>query len=127
MVQVLASVPFADPAPPLLSNASAHPIVDAAAARAELVDHLTTGVDWVASINAMTAAGVDTFIEVGPGRVLTSIIKRVAPDARTIALDDKDAPDGLSPAAVEAALDVSASDQRSQDAMPTTASHHATP
>jgi [acyl-carrier-protein] S-malonyltransferase len=127
MAEVLAAVPFADPAPPLLSNAGARPIADAAAARAELVEHLTAGVDWVASINAMTATGVDTFIEVGPGRVLTSIIKRVAPDARSIALDDKDAPDGLSAAAVEAALDASGSDQRSHDAMPATASHRATP
>jgi [acyl-carrier-protein] S-malonyltransferase len=127
MAEVLAAVPFADPAPPLLSNAGARPIADAAAARAELVEHLTAGVDWVASINAMTATGVDTFIEVGPGRVLTSIIKRVAPDARSIALDDKDAPDGLSAAAVEAALDASGTDQRSHDAMPAIARHPATP
>jgi [acyl-carrier-protein] S-malonyltransferase len=122
--QVLAGVPFADPFPPLLSNATAQSITDAAGARAELVEHLTTGVDWVASINAMTATGVDTFIEVGPGRVLTSIIKRVAPDARTIALDDKDAPDGLAPAAIEAALDASGSDPRFDHAAPAGASHH---
>jgi [acyl-carrier-protein] S-malonyltransferase len=126
MARVLASVPFADPIPPLLSNASAQPIADATAARAELVEHLTAGVDWVACINAMTATGVDTFIEVGPGRVLTSIIKRVAPDARTIALDDKDAPDGLAPAAVEAALDASGSDPRSDHSAPAAVSHHPT-
>ena len=73
------------------------------------MEHLTTGVDWVRAINAMTAAGVDTFIEVGPGRVLTGLIKRIAPDARAVALDDKSAPDGLAPAAVEAALEASTS------------------
>ena len=109
MASLVATVPFADPAPPLLSNAAASPLADAAAARAELVEHLTTGVDWVRAINAMTAAGVDTFIEVGPGRVLTGLIKRIAPDARAVALDDKSAPDGLTPAAVEAALEASTS------------------
>ena len=36
----------------------------------------------------MTADGVTTFIEVGPGKVLTNLIKRIAPDATAIALDD---------------------------------------
>jgi [acyl-carrier-protein] S-malonyltransferase len=36
----------------------------------------------------MTADGVTTFVEVGPGRVLTGLIKRIAPDAETIVADD---------------------------------------
>ena len=49
-------------------------------ARGELVEHLTAGVDWVRAVETMTAAGVDQFIEIGPGRVLTGLIKRIAPD-----------------------------------------------
>jgi [acyl-carrier-protein] S-malonyltransferase len=56
---------------------------------------LTAGVDWVAAVERMTAAGVDTFIEVGPGRVLSGLIKRIAPDAVTIPLDDATSPDRL--------------------------------
>jgi [acyl-carrier-protein] S-malonyltransferase len=92
---VLAGIAFADPHPPLLANADARLIETADAARAELVDHLTTGVDWVAAVERMTADGVTTFVEVGPGRVLTGLIKRIAPGAETLATDDPAAPDRL--------------------------------
>jgi len=95
MRRVLAGIEFRDPQPPLLANASAQPIRDAAAARSELVDHLTTGVDWVAAVERMLSEGVDTFVEVGPGRVLTGLIKRIAPDVEAIASDDATAADRL--------------------------------
>jgi [acyl-carrier-protein] S-malonyltransferase len=95
MREVLATVAFTDPTTPLLANADARPITDAEASRSELVEHLTAGVDWVAAVERMAAAGVATFIEVGPGRVLTGLIKRIAPDAEAIALDDPAAADRL--------------------------------
>jgi [acyl-carrier-protein] S-malonyltransferase len=95
MRRALADVSFHDPTVPLLSNAGARPITTATAARDELVEHLTTGVDWVAAVERMTAAGVTTFIEVGPGRVLTGLIKRIVPDAEAISLDDPGSPDRL--------------------------------
>ena len=95
MREILAAVAFSDPSLPVLANADAHPLLDGEACRAELVDHLTAGVDWVAAVERMAAAGVTTFIEVGPGRVLTGLIKRIAPDAETFALDDPAADDRL--------------------------------
>jgi len=88
MRAALGGVEFLDPEPPLLANADARPIATAAACRAELVEHLTTGVDWIRIIEQMVASGVTTFVEVGPGRVLTGLIKRISPDAEVIPADD---------------------------------------
>lgn len=95
MRAVLADVAFADPSSTLLANADARPLTTGAACRAELVDHLTTGVDWVLAVDTMAAAGVDTFIEVGPGRVLAGLTRRIATDATVLAVDDPAAPDRL--------------------------------
>jgi [acyl-carrier-protein] S-malonyltransferase len=102
--RIVDGVEFADPQMPLLSNASATPITTGAAARRELVEHLTSGVAWTRTVQAMADAGVTTFIEVGPGRVLTGLIKRIAPDAIAHALDDAAAPGRLAmPVEAEAA------------------------
>jgi [acyl-carrier-protein] S-malonyltransferase len=95
MAAALANVEFRAPQVPLLANADASPLTTAEACRAELVDHLTTGVDWIAAVAAMRAAGVTRFVEVGPGRVLSGLIRRIAPDAETLPLDDPNAPGGL--------------------------------
>ena len=95
MRAVLAGIAFHDPGIPLLANADAQPLTTGDACRAELVNHLTTGVDWIVAVEAMRAAGVTRFVEVGPGRVLSGLIRRIAPDAETIPLDDAAAPGGL--------------------------------
>ena len=89
MRRVLAGIDFRDPRAPLLANADARPLTTGEECRAELVEHLTRGVDWVAAVERMSAAGVTNFVEVGPGKVLTGLIKRIAPDAEGFALDDQ--------------------------------------
>jgi [acyl-carrier-protein] S-malonyltransferase len=88
MRTALEDVQFRDPSTTLLANADARPITSAEGARAELVEHLTAGVDWVAAVRRMSDAGVTTFVEVGPGKVLTGLIKRIAPDAEIVSADD---------------------------------------
>jgi len=88
MRTALSGVVFADPDVALLANADGRRIESAEACRAELVEHLTAGVDWIRIVERMLEAGVTTFVEVGPGRVLTGLIKRIAADAEVVPADD---------------------------------------
>ena len=69
------------PVLPVVANASAEPLTDAPSIRDELRAQVATAVRWHDSVTLMAAAGVTTFIEFGPGRVLTGMVKRLAPDA----------------------------------------------
>lgn len=95
MRTALANVEFNDPSAPLLANADAILLSDGEACRDELIDHLTRGVDWVTAIEQMASAGIDTFIEVGPGKVLTGLVRRIDSNVTTIAIDDITTTGGL--------------------------------
>ncbi len=95
MRSALDGITFHDPSSPLLANADARLLTTGAHCRAELIEHLTRGVDWIRAVETMAADGVDTFVEVGPGKVLTGLIKRITPEADAIATDDASAPFGL--------------------------------
>jgi [acyl-carrier-protein] S-malonyltransferase len=73
---------------PVLSNVTAEPLVAADTIWRELVEQVTSPVRWIASVRYMVAAGVDTFVEVGPGNVLTGLIKRIAPDVQLVNVKD---------------------------------------
>jgi [acyl-carrier-protein] S-malonyltransferase len=95
MREALTGVIFRDPETALLANKDGRPIETAEACRTELVEHLTAGVDWIRVVERMAAADVTTFVEIGPGRVLTGLIKRLVPDAEVIAADDPGSLDRL--------------------------------
>ncbi len=95
MRTALAEVTFSDPVAPLIANADATLLTTGDACREELVDHLTRGVDWISAVQAMTAAGIDIFVEVGPGKVLTGLVRRIASDVTSIAVDDITTDDGI--------------------------------
>jgi [acyl-carrier-protein] S-malonyltransferase len=76
--------PMADARVPVISNVTAEPLTSAESIREELVAQVTAPVRWIASVQRMAAMGVDTFVEIGPGSVLTGLIKRIAPEARLV-------------------------------------------
>jgi len=84
------------PSVPLVANVSAKRESDPARIRDLLVQQVTATVRWRECVGAMTDSGVDRFIELGAGKVLTGLIKRIAPDATGIAAG--------TPAEIEAVL-----------------------
>ncbi|HEY7737930.1 MAG TPA: ACP S-malonyltransferase [Candidatus Limnocylindria bacterium] len=88
--KVLDKAPFRDPQVPMVGNVHATMIRSADGLREELSEHLVHGVQWVATVRNMAAIGVTDFVEIGPGRVLTGLIKRISPESNAHALDDGD-------------------------------------
>jgi [acyl-carrier-protein] S-malonyltransferase len=84
----LATVRFGDPAFPVIANATAKPIDDAAAAKQQLGAQLTAPVRWVESMQraAADAAPGTTFVEVGPGSVLSGLLRRIAKQSTAVSL-----------------------------------------
>ncbi|MBZ9715243.1 ACP S-malonyltransferase [Deinococcus multiflagellatus] len=75
---------FAPPAFPVYANVTAQPNTDAAALPGLLTAQITGAVRWVETIQALHEAGAEVFIEFGPGTVLTGLVKRILPEARTL-------------------------------------------
>jgi [acyl-carrier-protein] S-malonyltransferase len=83
MSDAVAAASIAPPRVPLVANATAQPVSDPAAIGDELVYQLTHPVRWVQCVEYMAAQGVTTFVEIGPGKVLTGLIKRIASGSET--------------------------------------------
>lgn len=73
----LAEVEFRDPRFPVISNVTAEPVADAATARKTLVRQLTAPVRWTESIARIASDGVRRYVELGPGQVLTGLLRRI--------------------------------------------------
>ena len=63
---------------PVVSNTTARPSTDGETLRAALRSQITGSVRWQQSVETMLADGVDTFVEVGPGRTLLGLVRRIA-------------------------------------------------
>ena len=71
------AAPFADPICPVYQNVNAHPSSEPANIKANLVSQLTSPVRWTQTIQQMIADGASSFTEVGPGKVLQGLIKKL--------------------------------------------------
>src|SRR5829696_2771538 len=84
----LAAAPLRDPSIPVIANATAEPVTSAEELRELLARQLTGRVRWTESVRRMAALGVDTFIEVGPGTVLSGLIRRTVEGTKVLAAGD---------------------------------------
>jgi [acyl-carrier-protein] S-malonyltransferase len=96
MAQALGEMSPASPVVPVVANVSAAKATDPAEICELLVRQVTATVRWRECVQAMTALGVDSFIELGAGKVLSGLIRRIAPDAA--------ARSAATPAEIEAVL-----------------------
>jgi [acyl-carrier-protein] S-malonyltransferase len=77
MAKILAQLSFNDPTIPIVGNTTAKPLTTAGAVKGELLNQLCNCVQWQRSVEYMVGEGVANFIEIGPGRVLAGLIKRI--------------------------------------------------
>lgn len=82
----LESTPFRDLEVPLFTNVDARPIATGAEAREALIRQVASPVRWEATIQAMAAAGATRFVEVGPGKVLAGLVRKIVKDATVLSV-----------------------------------------
>lgn len=78
MRELIDRTTFCDPEVPVVANATAEPLTTGAALKDELLRQLTTAVQWQRSVELLARQGVTAVAEIGPGRVLAGLIKRIA-------------------------------------------------
>jgi [acyl-carrier-protein] S-malonyltransferase len=88
VAKALASIAMNAPVFPVVANVDATPKSDVVSVRRALVDQVASPVRWQASIEAMAASGVTHMIEIGPGKALAGMVKRIAKDVKCASVSD---------------------------------------
>jgi [acyl-carrier-protein] S-malonyltransferase len=86
--EALATIQMQDPQIPIVANITGQILTTAEDIRRELHDHLLRPVEWTRSVGEMVERGVDTFLEIGPGQVLSRLIRRINRDVSAVSLTD---------------------------------------
>ncbi|QQZ07980.1 ACP S-malonyltransferase [Heyndrickxia vini] len=87
-VEVLNEVKVKDSNIPVIANVTAAPISNASDIKEKLIEQLYSPVLWEDSVLTMLELGVDTFIEIGPGKVLSGLIKKINRNVKTYSVQD---------------------------------------
>ena len=88
LAPLLASIDLHDAGFPVYTNVDATPVSDAAGARDALARQVEAPVRWDEEVERMIADGFDTFVEFGPGKVLSSLVRRIARDVTAVSAGD---------------------------------------
>lgn len=73
---------FQQPVCPVYQNVTAKPVTDPEQIKKNLIDQLTAPVRWTQSVQQMVSDGAGVFVEIGPGKVLQGLVKKIAPDVQ---------------------------------------------
>ena len=82
LANAIENTDFASPICPVFQNVVANAVTDPLAIQKNLVDQLTAPVRWTQSVEKMVAMGVSHFIEVGPGKVLQGLVRKINPQTK---------------------------------------------
>lgn len=88
MAEIIAKLEFNNPTTPIIGNTIAQPLATAAAVKEELLYQLCNCIQWQSSVEYMIRQGVNTFIEIGPGKVLAGLIKRIDRGVKILNIGD---------------------------------------
>ena len=88
LAEIIDRSPLRDPQVPMVTNIAGQVRTSAEHIRGELASQMVAPVEWVGSVREMVANGVDTFVEIGPGQVLSRLIRRISSDVKAISLND---------------------------------------
>ena len=86
--RILAAIQLSDPRIPVAANVTGGLVTTAAAARDALVRQVTGAVRWVDCVHALAGAGAEMFIEVGPSKVLSNLLRQIDPAHKTLHVED---------------------------------------
>lgn len=90
MQEALASIAMDEPLIPLIANVTAEPVTNAEEIRRLLVEQVTATVRWRESVLTMKSLGVTTLVELGGGKVLTGMVRRIDRELTGISIEDPD-------------------------------------
>ena len=88
--RIIAGLTFHQPLIPIIANTSAQPMTTAEQVKEELLNQLCHGVQWQRSVEYMIKEGVSTFIEIGPGEVLSGLARRIDGKVKTVNIGSVD-------------------------------------
>lgn len=88
LAELLDSIELKDPQIPIVNNADAKFLNTKESIKESLIRQISRPLLWEDSVKAIAQSGIQTFVEVGPGRVLSGLIRRIVPDARVLNVED---------------------------------------
>ena len=87
---MIGRLPLRAPHFPIVGNVTGQAITSVGEIRRELAHHVERPVNWTRSVREMVDSGATTFVEVGPGQVLSGLVRRISRDVRTVSLRELD-------------------------------------